>query len=208
MRKLVIIIISLSAVLSVSCGCSKQSLPISDYPLSADTVEAAVEKVGFSWTISREDSWAENHTVYELDNDDEKLIAFISNAGEDDKRFFSLVSFSSWGGSSDIMVPLLEEEWEKAIVLATILYGGFEDENQVYENFKDTYGESTLTYKTIEDDFSGNSPERTIIIWDNEVEGINCSISFSQQGEDPLITEIVNITFYNSDEFVEQRSTQ
>lgn len=163
------------------------------FPLDATTIETALEEVGLTWKITSSEEWGKGRILYELCGTDEKGIATISSIGDGETRVLQINFFSSTAIDSS----LAESEWEKAIRLATLLYGGFEDVEQVYRVFQDTYDEIAVI-----DDIPGtNSKDQKRIRWKNKMNDINCFVGFSQTGlntETPE-TEIVSIFFSNTD---------
>ena len=83
----------------------------------------------------------------------------------------------------------------KAVVLATILYGGFESEKQLYVNYKSTYEENAFI------DASPNAGTKHLnrIRWSNEINGVECFIGLRevQEKSDSLTVEMVSIIVSN-----------
>lgn len=175
-------------------GAIKQPIPMSEYPLSKATVEAALEETGLFWTITNEEPWGGNRAFFELCDKDEKAIAVISSVGGDRTRVLQLTFFSS----SEKTVPLDQKDWEKAVDLATILYGGFEEKGQVFEAFQNTYEEKALIDKA-----PGAVPkDKERMRWRNEVNGVDCFIGLHRLNVDSgsPTTEIVSVIFSDLNE--------
>lgn len=119
-----------------------ESLPRPEFPLTEETVNAALEQSGFPGEISSSEtqSYQEGQIVYSLRDatrtyvpgGNAVLSAGISSSFADGERFLQIV------------VPLPEQEepepfdWEDLkpeLVLAALLYGGFADEEEIYRSF-------------------------------------------------------------------------
>ena len=122
-------------VLAGCCGCGRQGLPVPEFPLEADVVEAALERAGLPWTIAAEESWAEGHTVHTLHDPEGRMVAIVSSTGEPQGRMLRLSFLPSENDPYGVSVSLPAQDWEKAVILGTILYGGFAEEREVYTAF-------------------------------------------------------------------------
>lgn len=194
MRRAINIIVMLCTIAVLCCGCSKQQLPMPIYPLDMTTVETALAEVELPWTIINEEAWGEGRILYELCNEENKGIAFISSAEDDNTRALQLSFFSS----TELYASLPVEDWDKVVRLATIFYGGFENEGQVYDVFQKTYNELALV-----DEVPNAVPkDQERIRWKNEVNNINCFIGLCRKDidSDSPTTELVTIYFSDLDE--------
>ncbi len=196
MRKLLHSIVLLCFVV-ICCGCSKQEPPVTLYPPDSDTIEAALDDLGLEWTITEEEDMSEDEEVerilYTLCDTDKKEIAYIYLTGKENHETRSVqISFFS---ESEIASSLPASDWEKAIRLATILYGRFEDAGQVYKVFEDTYEETAV----IDDRPGTKAKGEKRIRWESKVNDVSCFIGFVQTGVDTGRKEIemVSIQIYN-----------
>lgn len=157
--------------LSVVYGCEKQVLPMPVYPLDAATVTEALKEAELSWMITEEEPWPEGQIVYTLHDEDDKLVAFILSGILNERRLLD-VSFMPYSDNPTITQFMPEEEWEKAIIFATLLYGGFESKHQVYDCFTNDHGEKN-TVTVPREKIVGNGEVST---WQSEINGIYCLV--------------------------------
>lgn len=123
---------------------SENCLSKPEFPLDEDTVKETLDELGLNWVISEEETSViskENAEgiMYTL-RDPEKMLdeeskdnifyAGISSGFYKGKRQLSMV-FDSKSHSLD-KKPFAWEDWKEEIILSTILYGGFEDKEEVY----------------------------------------------------------------------------
>ncbi|MDD3251647.1 MAG: hypothetical protein PHV18_03705 [Lachnospiraceae bacterium] len=186
MKKLFSLIL-LFVTVSLCTGCRKQALPAPSYPLDAGTIEAALERLDLPWTITNRVDWGEGRVYYDLCNEDQKGIAQISSVADGTSRVLQINFFSS----TAIDAPLPADDWEKAIRLAAVLYGGFSDDKQIYETFQSTYEEASLT-----EPIPGAIPkDQERIRWNQEIGKTHCFIGLRRQNvdSDSPKTELVSI---------------
>ncbi|MEA4969551.1 MAG: hypothetical protein VB051_03365 [Candidatus Pelethousia sp.] len=117
-------------------GCKKKALPQPKLPLSEAAVNAALEKTGLPGAIAADEtqSIAPKHTLYVVrDPDNEMFVAGISSGDEGGERCL----FASFTSDPDIPaeLPFTWADWKEHIVFATLLFGGFADEEEVYRAF-------------------------------------------------------------------------
>lgn len=163
--------------LSVLCGCAAQTLPVPSYPLDAATVTAALEDAGLPWIIAKEESWLEDHTVYTLHDQNGKMVAAVSSAMRNEQRLL-YITFMPYDGKITRTMP--EDEWENAIVFATILYGGFKNAHQVYDHFTNDYDtKNTVKAKSerTKDDIMGYEE---VSRWADEINDVDCFVGIGQ----------------------------
>lgn len=187
-KKIAIGCVLLLVLIIMYYSYSKQSLPIPDFPLAQTDIANALQDVGFNWSIGEEQLLAEGQNNYELRGDDGKLIAFISSVQNSETRLLQISFFSS----SAISSPLPEEDWDDALVLAAILYGGFNGKQQLRESFQNTY-ESNMTSEIIVD---ASPDEKEVIRWRSEVNHYNCFVGMRRTNlnEATPITNLIQIT--------------
>lgn len=191
MRKFVIGIILLCLTISICCGCKKNSLPMPLYPLDEAIVEAGLEETTLLWKITKKEIWGEGRVYYDLCDKDGKAIAVISSVGDGSTRLLQLTFYTS----SAITAPLPGKDWEKAVNLATLLYGGFREKGQVFEAFQNTYEDMAM---------ADNTPGSTLnnkesIRWRMEINGVDCFVGlhYRDRNQDTPATEMVSIIFSN-----------
>ncbi|MDO4275989.1 MAG: hypothetical protein Q4D16_20155 [Eubacteriales bacterium] len=164
---LVFLSVGMLGMLCFVSGCKKDVLPQPTFPLDEEVVNAALEKSGLPGILSESEtaSWAEGQMVHAVRsltitysdtisaeeanaNPITRLLiaSIVSNSSEitEGKRML-FIRF----GQIDVPDQMTWEDWKQQIVFATLLYGGFEDEEQVYQAFADKelpclHGESSF----------------------------------------------------------------
>lgn len=156
-------------VLLLLCGCQKQSLPVPQHPIDLETISEALDEIEVSCKIEEmgtEDGIPEEQDEFKIagyalrKNDSNDLYASVTSFIEDGERGFTMVLLSF-----DEDPELSDEECKKAIVFATILLGGFEDESQIY----DEYNQNNRLERKEE--------------WEGTVNNMDCAIRFGDTGE-------------------------
>lgn len=89
-----VIIMTSTMCLADEAGDKKDSLPVPEYPLSEETIDKAIEDVGLSWDaeVAEHAEVLENQTMYELYDEEARMIASLSSYTDEDGRFL-MVSF-------------------------------------------------------------------------------------------------------------------
>lgn len=171
MKKYLYSLFSFIIILSIVIGCEKQDLPMPDYPLDISIVAVALEEAELSWTIVKEEPLAEGRILFTLHDKDDKLVAFVLSGIHNERRLLD-VSLMPYSDNSTITRSLPEEEWERVIVFSTLLYGGFENLNQVYECFTNDYDtKNTVTVPSKKVVSNGE-----VLTWKSEINGIYCLV--------------------------------
>lgn len=126
-------------------GCQKNGLSQPDFPLEEDVIMTALEQTGLPWVISESETHSniEGQIAYTLrnptdtygDTENKVLTAGISSAFTEGERFLT-VTFPSTP-DEPATLPFAWEDWKQQIVFTTLLFGGFEDEEEVYRAFSD-----------------------------------------------------------------------
>lgn len=126
-------------------GCQKSTMPQPDFPLEEDVITDALEQTGLPGVISESETFSsiEGHIAYVLrdpmetygDTDNTMLIAGISSAITEGERFLSMIFLSA--PDEPATLPFEWEDWKRQIVFTTLLFGGFNDEEEVYRAFFD-----------------------------------------------------------------------
>ncbi|MDC7290604.1 hypothetical protein NXH76_22705 [Blautia schinkii] len=122
----------------------KERLPEPEFPLSEDVIKDALDELGLDWVIpqdeiqqvSKENVEGVIHvfrdpvkTQYEYSTSP-LLYGGVSSGFVEGKRHLS-ISFDSRGYGL-YGAPFAWEDWKQGIILGTMLYGGFEDKEEVY----------------------------------------------------------------------------
>jgi len=152
-------------------GCQKSGLPQPDFPLEEDVVMTVLEQTGLPGIISESETFSsvEGHISYTLrdptktygDTENKVVTAGISSANTNGERFLGMIFLSA--PDEPAALPFAWEDWKQQIVFTTLLFGGFEDEEEVYRAFSD---------KEPPDD-----EER--FEWDAQLPGGYCRVSYS-----------------------------
>lgn len=148
-------------------GCNKQPLPSNLDHIDTPALEEMIKEVGLSWKIVEKGSWGVGRTFFECVNEDNLSIATISVAKEENKTVLQFSFFST----TELSTPLPAKDWEKVFQLASILYGGFDDETQFYQTFLNTCEEAEFIERIVD-----NNKES--IRWRNSINDINCFVGF------------------------------
>lgn len=177
MKKYIFLIVVLIIGL-VSFGIwKKQTLTMPEYPLDSTTIDKALKEADLSWTIIAEEDSSfvgetfEGQTVYTLNKNGE-VVAAISSAIKGGERYLH-ISFSSYHNNE---YSLPKEEWEKAMVFATLLYGGFDNSHQVYNEFTNDYDMKNTVKEPRERIMGGSLGYEEMSTWENEINGVNCQV--------------------------------
>ena len=167
--------------LALLFGCGKQTLPVPEYPLAAQTVAEAAEIWGAPAALAEDGTAGEGrpeqslHTLWST-QDSRRFVAGVSSVRKDGERLL----FIAFPPFFDLHpVPL--EEAEGAFAFAARLFGGFEDEGQVYDCFVEEYGEKNTQRKQYP--LSGLQQERMRegeSVWEREIGGITCRVTLEQ----------------------------
>ena len=184
------------AVMSLLClspgilsGCQNSKLPMPQFPLEKPAVEQALAESGLDWEIAQEETLKEGHVVYTLSGKDGQPVAFLSSLGSDKTRILQI----NFLDSEERKPAIPYEDWEKAICLASILYGGFDSAGQVCENFNQTYEEKSVA------DTPGNGYQYIERIqWQNQLNGVHCFLGFGSQKAGGQLSEAEFVTIYFS----------
>lgn len=133
---------------------AKETLEVPEYPLKTEIVLAVLDDYDWSCNVEEHSKtdWSDS---FSLRGDDDTLYGSIKSQLLEDQRTLG-IGFFTFDEDSDFT----EEECRSIIQIATRLFGGFENENQVYDRFM----------KEFDPDDS--------LSWEGQVEGIDCEIKF------------------------------
>ncbi len=160
--------------------CKKDERFQTAFPLEKEVITATLEKSGLPGIISESEttSYTEGHILYVVRSPTETydgtsnsvFLAGISSMNYEGERMLS-TTFDQRVVSDQIEW----EDWKQQIVFATLLYGGFENEEDVYRAFLE---------KELPDG-------KTSFGWDAHLSGGYCTVSYSSRSH----------TTYNEDNF-------
>lgn len=207
MKKLLASVFILTILVSLLCGCKKETLSVPSYPLDADTVEAAVKEVGLdNWILTDEDSQSTDvgeYTQYSFRDSENRLICSVSNIiNEYGRRLnFTFAPPSSEEHTLQIAIP--QEDHEKVIRLAVILFGDFESEDQLYKNYKKTQDKNTTTISTNNEPYDEEKHANLgkVYQWENKIDGLFCEIRQIQWDKSSDNLEMYTMSIYNTEDF-------
>ena len=155
------------------------------YPLMAEKVEQAVRQLDMPLTISSEEtkSFTEGQIAYTLRSGGEDLFPWgaVSSAVYGGGKRFCQVTHLEAAGED---ITFHWEDWQKTITLAGKLWGGFDDDNQLYRQLSDL-----------------NIPDDTVTgaSWETETDGGFCRVSYSVTMIQSKPSHVnFTITFYES----------
>lgn len=143
-KRVIFVILAFGVICSI--GCHKKELPQPDFPLSEKVVNDTLQQVGLPWVISESETYSSHERlVYTLRNpeklndftNDPLMMAGISSADIEEGRLL-LTTFATDSVSKGVdprTLPFTWEDWKQQIIFATLLYGGFGDEEEVYRAF-------------------------------------------------------------------------
>ena len=164
------------------------------FPLTEQAVTDAVNAVGLPLTVAADEtqSYAEGHIVYTLRNGGEDIYpwcAVSSSVYDGGKRYLQVIYLQAEGEDTSFRC----EDWQKPITLAGMLWGGFDDDGQLYRQ---------LSALPLPEDATS-----TGFTWRTDVKGGFCTVGYSVsevQGEP--IRKSITIGFYTSEqEYLQMR---
>lgn len=165
--------------------------PTPEYPLSAEVINEKLKYVNLDWTVKQEIENRPNVTTYTLYDNENKLICLITSAGNTSEHGLQLSFLSP--EYTQLGTSFSTEDWEKAILLSTILYGGFKKETELIKECDSFLKE----YSSV----SEGSPDIGIPAkWEQNINGITCIIQM-QSHENSQFMYLESIRLYNSSEF-------
>lgn len=159
------------------CACGQKALEIPDYPLTKETVTAAVEAAGLPFTVEPVAQGAllrEDQTGYGLyleggtAADIVASLTSIASSEEPEDRYLNL-SFPTGYFVSTQPEPWQEEGWQTAAELAAGLYGSFSGARALYDAW-------TEAAAAAEGQPAG---EGTRYTWSGQTEGVACRITWT-----------------------------
>lgn len=182
MKKILILLLTLSMGAAILCACKKQTMPVPEYPLDADSIDAALQEWGIVCTMQEDDSTRQGVSLYNMQSAENGHFIFgVLSAQKDGERLLSIAFPLSYLYNS---IPA--EECENAIAFATLLFGGFESTHQVYENFIQEY--DTVNTEREENEFFGSNARvrvQEVSRWESIIGGTTCRIVL----EHPTLSE-------------------
>lgn len=183
----------LTTLVCLGCQRKPSGIPVQDYPLDTAAIEAALQNAGLDWNVRQEEEARPNVTTHTLLNSENKIMAFVSSAGDSNSRGLQLVFMSSRYNNSKLRAALPQTDWDKALHLSALLYGGFETEDQLINESRQFLQEHAAS--------PCNASEAIVTSnWKQEIDGIICIIQMeSSPGADQV--DLTAIRIYNDTDF-------
>jgi hypothetical protein len=176
MKKILCAILTIMMLLTVACGAERQIMPVPDYPLDETAIAAVLQEVGLNWEITKLDEAPHEWITFHTFDKDGAFIAHLVSNTKDGGRFVHLALSKSH--NNEYSLP--EEEWERAIVLATLLYSGFESSHQIYHYFKNEFDTENTLRAPLEQKSTTTFPFDERAIWQKIVNGVYCQVVVSR----------------------------
>ena len=182
-KKLICFLLIALSTLFLMSGCQVQKttdyLQVPEYPLNIETIINLLEEFEIVANVEESEVVPEGEWEYEWNSysirplESRLLYAGIKSGVWDEDRFLTLTFL----GFDDEKI-MTQKEKEKAILLTTRLFGGFEDQYSVYNAFLKEF------------DAEKDS------IWNSELNGISCEIKFIEITE--TSKEIMCVSYYTN----------
>lgn len=173
-------------------GCTKNEIPVPQFPPDAAAVMNALEKADLAWTIAEEQTWTEGHMVYTLHNEEGKIIANVSTFGDSKERVLIIGFMPSDYNDYDVMISLPDDKWEHAIKFAAILFGTFESEDVLYDEFNNNSDENNIVTQN-----EGQSGQQTtyeeLFEWNDKINDTDCKIRTGRLRKQQSELELLSI---------------
>lgn len=207
MKKLLASVFILTILVSLLCGCKKETLSVPSYPLDADTVETAVKEVGLDdWILTDEDSQSTDvgeYTQYSFRDEENRLICSVSNIINEYGRRLNFTFAPPPSKEHTLQIAIPQEDQEKVIRLATILFGDFESEDQLYKNYTKTQDRKTTIISTNNEPYDEEKHANLgkVYQWRNKIDGLFCEIRLIQWDKSSDSSEMYTMSIYNTEEF-------
>ena len=187
-KKLICFLLIALSTLFLMSGCQVQKatdyLQVPEYPLNIETIINLLEEFEIVANVEESEVVPEGEWEYEWSSysirplESRLLYAGIKSGVWDEDRFLTLTFLGF-----DDEKTMTQEEKEKAIVLTTKLFGGFEDQYSVYNAFLKGF----------------DSEEDSV--WSANLDGISCEIKFIEASD--ALNEIMCVSYYtNKSKFV------
>lgn len=144
MKRKWILIVALAGILVLTgCSANTERLAEPTFPLAQSDIQAVLDELSLPWIIIQEGTrhsfYDQEATMFSLRDIEKKL-----NEESENTILYAGISSGIERGSRELDVslaagsfglaekPFAWEDWKQEIILATILYGGFESREEVY----------------------------------------------------------------------------
>ena len=210
MKKIISVLMFLAVSAGMLCGCGGETMEVPEYPLDAAVIEEQLKAQKLEWTVEEEAAAEEHETVYTLYDAEGKKIAVVDSKGDEDGRYLQFTFMSSLREEEKDCAVITSSDWVSIIACGTVLFGGFEDQYQPYKEFTKV-GRKTGKVKIFDRaDMAEESDKiyEEIMKWTSKYDDTVCVFKLGQPeqmepGLDRPDQELVSITFYNNDKYIE-----
>ena len=161
MKKWIIVLFSVLLVIGLGLFLTntKEPLPLTTLPLDTDTIGRTLEQLDLSYSLKEDTKMPhpDRSRISLYNHDNENFFVYGITSGVKNNERLVLVTLVPHNAPT----ALSEEDWKDSILLATMLYGGFESKTYIYDSFISEYTQ-------------GDSN------WQLHVDGTTCEIEFRQ----------------------------
>lgn len=187
-------LIIICAIVALLSGCEKPSLPAPDYQLCEQAVADALTAVELNCTLVEE--------TVSIPIQSEQTTFNLYGAA--DGEFVASVKSVRKNGERMIALSLPPQDWQTAVsvdacqgilALASLLYGEFADENQVYRQFirEFPHTNTQLQQHAIVSQHTNRIQE--IMTWENEIKSTACRIQVKRPAGEEAKAYLSTICF-------------
>lgn len=191
MKRLGIIMLAAWISAALLAGCEKHVADAPDFPLEKQAIEEALETMGLQCTVEEDIKLREmlpGFTSFNLYSKEENsFIAGIKSGEKDGEKMLSLVLLTT----GETAVPV--EDGRNMVILATQLYGGFE-ETCIYDQFQKEFPTDN-TQRQHEIQVKNTTQIKEEMAWEATIAGVECQIKVKRPNIDEPLEYINAIAF-------------
>lgn len=192
MKRLGIIMLAAWISAALLAGCEKHAADAPDFPLEKQAIEEALETMGLQYTVEEDSKLREmlpGFTSFNLYSEEgNSFIAGIKSGDKDGEKMLSLVLLTT--GETNVPV----EDGRNMVVLATRLYGGFEEETCVYDQFQKEFPTDN-TQRQHEIQVKNATQIKEELVWKATFAEAECQIKVKRPNIDEPLEYINVISF-------------
>lgn len=179
MKKYISYLLAVTIYLGLLSGCKKQTLPVPEYPLKSDTIAEALQEWGLSCIIEEDKAATEilkGQSLYNIyDTETGVFVAGVSSNYKDGERII-YITFPSFYMDNTIG----SQDYENAITFATLMFGGFQSKEQVYNKFNKEYDKKNTIRGQSENGVTSSYSHEGASRWERLIDGNTCQITLVQ----------------------------
>ena len=171
-------------------GCKAQKLPIPQYPLSEESILSVFDELGIDSALELDISSGGPRTLYVMiDPKTSKHIAGITSVVRDHDRIVNIGFMQFYNENA-----YHGEDIEKAILLATKLFGDFRDEQSVLKLFLEEYPSTNTETREVTIIKEDRYRLKSRSTWQRKVEGKDVVIVLEQPYSDKYPESLLSIS--------------